>query len=110
MQIINQTTNAVLAKDAVLARSFVAKNIGLLTYKHPTAMILNTRWGIHTFGMRYPIDVVILDSNNNVVKIKTALKPNRIFLWNPQYKTVLELPAGIIKRTQTKTNNYILFK
>ena len=78
-----------------------AKNIweqikGLLGTSQPYPLLLTTRWGIHTFGMKYPIDVVILNSKNTIVKLKENLKPNQIFLWNPRYKHVLELPKGYI--------------
>jgi len=59
---------------------------------------LDTHWGIHTFGVRSPIDVVILDNNNRVAKLTQNLPPNRIFLWNPLYQHVIELPAGAIAK------------
>lgn len=80
---------------------------GLLGNTKPYPMLLKTRWGIHTFGMRYPIDVVILDEKNNIVKLKQNLQPNRIFLWNPKYKIVLELPNGFISKNKLKTKEKI---
>jgi hypothetical protein len=71
-------------------------------------MLLKTHFGIHTFGMKYPIDILILDQQNCVVARKENLKPNTIFLWNPRYETVLELPAGTIKKTKTEIDDNIL--
>lgn len=48
---------------------------------------------IHTFGMRYPIDVVYLDRGNRVLKVTTALAPGRMD-WHWRARTVLELAAG----------------
>lgn len=70
-------------------------------------MLLKTRYGIHTFGMKYPIDVLILDEQNNIVTIKNNLRPNNIFIWNIQYETVLELPKGTIEKSKTKLGDTI---
>ncbi len=68
---------------------------GLLGQK-PQPIVFKTRFGIHTFGMTYPIDIVILDNKGVVRKIKQNLKPNTLFFWNPLFKTVLELPKNTI--------------
>ena len=78
------------------------KTIGLIGKKNPQAIFFKTRWGIHTFGVRFPIDIVILDMTNTVQKIKHSLKPNRIFLWNPKFYNVIELPEGTIEKEHIK--------
>ena len=50
--------------------------------------------GVHTCGMKFPIDVIVLGERNVVRKIKKNMKPGRFFFWNPKYKKILELPAG----------------
>lgn len=92
-----------------------AKNVrdkvsGLLKYNKPRALILWTRFGIHTIGMKYAIDVMILDSEGKVVKIKSNLKPNNIFLWNPTYRVVIELPAATINKSKTQLNDVIKYE
>lgn len=82
-------------------KSFREKVLGLIGKKEITPVMFETRWGIHTFGMKVPIDVLVLD-NTKVVALKESLKPNRIFLWNPRYKIVLELPKGTLKKLQIK--------
>lgn len=79
------------------AKTLAEKTKGLLGTSKPYPLSFQTRWGIHTFGMKYPIDIVILDKQNTVVALKKNVKPNRIFLWNPRYKQVVELPAGTIQ-------------
>lgn len=76
----------------------IEKTIGLIGCKKAYPVMLETHFGIHTFGLRFSIDVLILDSQKRVVVLKEALVPNRIFLWNPRYRTVLELPEGTIKK------------
>lgn len=107
MQILNQTRHTTLADETIIPTSLRDQSLGLLKYKTPTAMLLKTHFGIHTFFMRYPIDVLILDETNKVVAMKENLKPNQIFLWNPKYETVLELPPGIIKKTNTQLRDRI---
>jgi len=70
--------------------------IGLIGKNKPEPILFKTRFGIYTFFMRFPIDVIILDNKYKVVKLKENLKPNSIFVWNPKYNIVLELPAGTI--------------
>lgn len=84
-----------------------AKNIfeatrGLTGKTEIEPLLLQTRFGIHTFGMRVPIDVVILNSKHEIVTVKENLKPNRIFFWKPIYNSVLELPEGTIQRLNLK--------
>ncbi|HLE10485.1 MAG: hypothetical protein A2504_16235 [Bdellovibrionales bacterium RIFOXYD12_FULL_39_22] len=51
---------------------------------------------IHTFFMRYPIDVIFLDKNFIVVKIIRNLSPWRITWIYLRAVQVLELPANTI--------------
>ena len=76
----------------------LSKITGLIGKKSATPLLLTTRFGIHTFFLKFPIDVLVLDESNSVVGFKEGLKPNRVFLWNPKYSTVVELPQGSIKR------------
>jgi len=77
---------------------------GLIGKTKPQALMIKTRFGIHTFGLKFPIDILILNDKNKVILIKKNLKPNRIFLWNPIYKKVLELPPGTIEKKKIKMN------
>ncbi len=52
--------------------------------------------GIHSFGMRFPIDVVGLDRNMRVVKLWRNVKPQRITSVSWNTCSVLELAAGEI--------------
>lgn len=70
--------------------------VGLIGAKQAYALLIETRFGIHTFGLAFPIDVLILDSSHRIVKMKSNLVPNQIFLWPPIWGLVIELPAGSI--------------
>lgn len=88
-------------------KNFLDKSIGLLNAEQVNSVYFKTRFGIHTFGMKFPIDVIILDKNNNVVKLAENLKSNKIFLWNPRFNKVIELPKGEIKNNKIKLGDRI---
>lgn len=81
--------------------------VGLLGKKKPQPILLKTRFGIHTFGMQFAIDVIILSKNSTIAEFKTNLKPNRLFFWNPEHNTVLELPKGFIKKKKLQKQQKI---
>lgn len=78
------------------------KIIGLIGKEKLYSLLIETRFGIHTFGVKAPIDIIILDKNYVVQHIKEALKPNRIFMWNPRYPYVVELLQGTIDKKNIK--------
>jgi uncharacterized membrane protein (UPF0127 family) len=74
------------------------KSMGLIGKKNPYAVYFSTRWGIHTFGVRFPIDILILDRDFRVVKATSHVPPNSIYVWNPKHYHVVELPEGEIQK------------
>ena len=65
---------------------------------------------IHTFFMRFPIDVIFLDKNNKVIAIRENLQPNRLTRLYSRAVSVLELPAGTIEATATVVGDRIEFE
>jgi uncharacterized membrane protein (UPF0127 family) len=47
---------------------------------------------VHTFGMRFALDVVFLDAEGRPLSIRRAVPPCRLF-WERDASGVLELPA-----------------
>lgn len=86
------------------------KVTGLIGKDKPSSLFLKTHFGIHTFGLKFPIDVLVLDGKNEIVSVKQNLKPGRIFLWNPRYNKVLELPPGTIDEKKIKINDTVELK
>ena len=54
---------------------------------------------IHTFFMRFPIDVAYLSSDGTVVKICARLRPFRLSAGGRKAHSVLELPPGLLDGT-----------
>lgn len=74
----------------LIGRAWLASDAGL--WLHPCN-------GIHTFGLRFAIDVLFLDGQGRVVRVVPDLKPCRICgpVWKA--KTVVELPAGTLAQS-----------
>jgi uncharacterized membrane protein (UPF0127 family) len=99
MTIKNESKETILSSHLVIAKTWKQKAFGLIIAKKGTSMLFKTRSGIHTFFMRYPIDVLVLDKENKVAALKHELKPNRIFLWNIKYTTIIEFQSGTLDKT-----------
>jgi uncharacterized protein len=84
--------------------------IGLIGADPICPVSLTTRFGIHTFGVRTPIDILILDSHNVVVRLKKHLAPNRVFFWSPLYFRVIELPGGTITKKGIQMGSKIILE
>jgi len=107
MKTINVTKKTILAEDVKLVKTFIDRLTGLLNPKNPRALIFKTRFGIHTFFLKEPIDVLVLNNQNQVIKIKPSLKPNHFFFWNPKYNTIIELPNNSVSRSKTQIKDQI---
>ena len=62
--------------------------------------------GIHTFFMKFPIDVVFLNKKKCVVKLVRSMGPWRMAL-SLRARSVVELPAGTIEKTGTKRGDFV---
>jgi len=88
-------------------QSLAEKTKGLIGANPVFPVFFTTRWGIHTFGVLYPLDILILDKNNSVVGMNQNMKPNRFFFWNPIYENVVELPASTIEKMKIAIGSQI---
>ncbi|WTO35362.1 DUF192 domain-containing protein [Streptomyces achromogenes] len=77
-----------------VAASYRARTRGLLGRDAVDgAMLLSPASGVHTFGMRIPIDVAYLDRRLTVLAVRT-MPPGRLGLPRPRARHVLEAAAG----------------
>jgi hypothetical protein len=112
MRIINHRTNAVLAENAALADKFWPRLRGLLGKKDlrsGEALVLRPCNSIHTFFMRFNIDVIFVNRKNIVVKCLSCLKP---FQLTPIYFSsalAIELPPGTIAASSTCPGDTLVF-
>lgn len=113
MRIINKTQKTILAEDVILANGLFKRMKGLLgrkEFKPGQALILRPCNSIHTFFMRFPIDVLFMDKNSRVIKAIHSLKP---FSLTPIYFNaafVIELPANTLKSTFTSQGDTLILE
>ena len=65
---------------------------------------------VHMFGMKFAIDLVVLDKGGRVVGTKSDLRPGRIgpLFWGAH--STLELPVGAIAASGTVKGDQILWE
>lgn len=63
---------------------------------------------VHTFFMRFPIDLIYLDRRNKIRKVRSAVGPWRMSACLSAH-SVLELPAGMIRSTRTEPGDTLEF-
>jgi len=97
MRLLNETKNRTITDNLIFLKTLSEKSKGLLHEKTPKPVYLQTRWGIHTFGMKFKIDCIVADKNMVVKKTK-SMKPNQVFFWNPKYNNIFEMPSGTINK------------
>ncbi len=109
--VVNQTRGHALAERCDLARTFFARGLGLMGRSHLEAgqgLLIYPEWSIHTFFMRFPIDVLFMNKDDCVIGMSQAMPPYRPFagVWGARY--VIELPAGLIAATDTQVGDQLL--
>lgn len=100
MKLIDRTKGTELASRMRKANNYFERMKGLLGTKHLDSgegLWIPRCQGIHTFGMRFAIDVIFLDSAQKIVQLNEKLEPNRIGPVTFQADSVVELPAGSIE-------------
>jgi uncharacterized membrane protein (UPF0127 family) len=108
----NQTKGEVLATSATVADSSETRRTGLL--KHTSLPDGEGLWivpceAVHSFFMKFPIDVVYLNKDKTVRKIHHNMKPWKLSFCLPAH-SVLELPAGTALRTKTQPGDQLAFE
>jgi uncharacterized protein len=103
--VINLTKQTWLATKVRKADNFLTRLIGLLKRTHlgpEEALWLMPSKGIHTIGMKFPIDVVFLNRDYQVLGLMSGLVPYRVSAVHLRGYSVLELPNGTIKKSRTE--------
>lgn len=47
---------------------------------------------VHTFGMRFPLDIYFLDAEGRVISVRRRVPPRRV-LWQRGAAAILEIPS-----------------
>ncbi len=112
IQIIkNKNKATVLSKSAKTANSFFLRLKGLMFKKsmdEQGALIFINAPSIHTFFMRFPIDILFLDKKMRVTRICHSVYPGRcVFCLNAAF--TIEFPALKLAKLNVEIGDTIEF-
>jgi hypothetical protein len=94
-----------------VAESAAMRNKGLLGRKQLApgeGLWISPCEAVHTFWMKFPIDLVYLDRKNRIRKLVSTVPPWRLSACLRAH-SVLELPSGTIRETQTQPGDTLEF-
>jgi uncharacterized protein len=109
---LNRTRQAYLATHVRVAATHWSRFRGLMATDASVFPAGEALWivpcrGVHTFAMRFPIDVIYLNSDKVVVHVEENLKPWRLAPVRMRAASVLELPGSTLRATHTAIGDEI---
>jgi uncharacterized protein len=110
---LNTSRGTVIADRVGVAMTRAERAVGLLSrtgLEPGEALWIVPSRGVHTWGMRFTIDVLALDEEGIVIDCVSNLKPWRVRLPRKGTAGVLELPAGRLAESGTGLGHRILFE
>ena len=107
LYVYNKTRETFVATEAMLADSYLRRLVGLLGKTKRWAQLGRGLWivpsrGVHTIGMLFPIDLIFLSEQKEVVYVEEHVRPFRISAVSLKATSVLELPVHTIFRSGTQ--------
>ena len=112
MQAYNQTRQTTIAHQVQKAHTLFSRMRGLLGKKSMPegfGMWISPCSSIHTFFMKFSIDVAFLSSDQHVVKVLHSFKPFRLSSWEHSSQSVLELASGTLEQSGTQVGDRVVF-
>ncbi len=112
LRVTNRMSGRQLAISAGIANTSELRRRGLL--KHDSLEEGDGLWiapceAVHSFGMKFAIDVLYLDKQKKILKIRSNMVKNRISVCLSAF-SVLELPAGMAAKTGTQIGDELEFE
>lgn len=108
MRIKNTSKGKFLAENCKVADTFRTRLRGLIGksgLQTGDALFIKPCNSVHTLFMRFPIDVLFLDANNTVIFLIENMLPWKISPFVKKAKSVVEIPVGTIKASNTETGD-----
>lgn len=109
-QIINARSGKVIADQLLTAFDSGSRRKGLLSHvslPQSTALIIAPTNAIHTFFMKFPIDIVFVSRGGRVLKIRSCVPAWRM-TGSLRAFAVLELAAGSLDGSDTKVGDQLI--
>src|SRR5262245_40488674 len=109
-RLVIERTGGTLASDVEIARDSASRRRGLLgrdSISTDQAFVIAPCQGIHTFGMRFPIDIVAADKHGRVIKLRSRVLPRRLVVaWSAF--AIIELAAGALQCTDLREGDRLV--
>jgi len=102
VKLTNETRATLIGDSVEVADTSLSRMVGLLGRRSLAAgggLWIRPSSGVHTVGMRFPIDVIGLDKTFKVIKLWKNLVPYRVTSLSWAMHSVIELPSGRITET-----------
>lgn len=112
MRAINKDSGHLVARELQVAATLWSRARGLLGrsgLRQGEGLLIAPCLGVHTFFMKFPIDLIFLDRENRVLFTVERLAPQRATGLIRGSASVLELPAGTVEGSETSTGDRIEF-
>lgn len=113
MPIRNSSNGKVVAASFRTADTFFSRSLGLMFSGPGRALVLEfpeeQRISLHMVFVFYCIDVLFLDSSGKVVDVRENFRPFSFYSSPRKALYAVELPAGSVRRTGTRTGHAIEF-
>lgn len=98
-QIVKRESGEVLLSSCLLTENSWERMKGLLAHESLSSdegLWISPCTSIHTFFMKFPIDVAFLDKSGKILSIYSAMKPWRLSGIHFKAAGVLEMQAGLL--------------
>lgn len=110
---IDADRGTVIATDVSFALERRERSRGLLvrdSMARGEALVFPRCRQVHTFGMRFAIDVLFLDKDNVAVRAYRGLAPGRLTAWVRRARMVVELPSGALEAASLEVGDTVTFE
>lgn len=110
MKLYNSTQNNLIAENVDVANSFFTRTLGLIpknAISDNEGLIIKPCCSVHTFFMKFSIDVLFINRKNEVIALYENVRPYRILPVHFTSSYVIELCANQISRTNVNIGDII---
>ena len=111
--VYNKTRETFLAFKVKVADSILSRLVGLLgkrSLQPDGGVWICPANAVHTIGMLFSFDLVLIDKDFKVVGLRELVRPFRITMPNRKAESVIELPAHSIFRSRTQIGDQLLIE
>lgn len=110
--VYNKSRETFIATQAQVADSYFTRLVGLLGKTKRWAQPGRGLWivpsrGVHTIGMLFPIDLIFLNKDKQVVYVEEYVRPFRISSLSLKAMSILELPSHTIYHSRTQIGDQL---